>query len=414
MAPRIRVAIAGLSAGAVTSWAAGAHLPYLLSENGQSKYEIVALLNSSTAAAKAAIFTFNLPATVKAYGNAQDWSLDPAVDLVIVNTRVDRHFDIAMPSIQRGKHAFIEYPLAENLARSTELVEALRVRGLSSMTGLQGRVSPVALGLKTLLKQGRIGTVLSSNVQMFANLFARDSFPDGMAYFADRKIGGNPLVISFGQTMDTVHSVLGEFAQDQYHAHAQIQRHQLPILDSDGQVLTTATSDVPDLVSLHGNLDATKRFVAPNASLTAFFRTGPRSFGAPALEWTINGVKGEIRVTCPAGPYMSIYADYSVKSSSPMGPYTAGDALRAPVVLEVQDYETGSVETVDLNWADWQEDLTLRARNIAEVYERFAEKWAAGGVEAEGREVPDMELALLRQRYLEGILEAWDRQTQRK
>ena len=62
----IRVGLIGLSASAKTSWAANAHLPYLMSS--QSKYTITALCNSSIVAAKAAIEAFDLPASTKAYG----------------------------------------------------------------------------------------------------------------------------------------------------------------------------------------------------------------------------------------------------------------------------------------------------------------------------------------------------------
>lgn len=56
MAP-IRLGIIGLSSSAVTSWASGAHLPYLLSPRGLAKYKIVALCNSSVESAKSAIKT---------------------------------------------------------------------------------------------------------------------------------------------------------------------------------------------------------------------------------------------------------------------------------------------------------------------------------------------------------------------
>ena len=76
MAP-IRVGIIGLSPNAVTSWASAAHLPYLLACNG--KYEIRALCNSSVASAQAAIDTYKLPPSTKAYGNPQDLANDPDV-----------------------------------------------------------------------------------------------------------------------------------------------------------------------------------------------------------------------------------------------------------------------------------------------------------------------------------------------
>ena len=107
MAP-IRVGLIGLSASATTSWASRAHLPYLLSPRGQEKYLIVALCNSSVEAASKAIAAFGLPSETRAYGNPDDLAGDEDVDLVVCNTRVDRHYETILPSLAAGKSVFCE------------------------------------------------------------------------------------------------------------------------------------------------------------------------------------------------------------------------------------------------------------------------------------------------------------------
>lgn len=72
MAP-IRIGLIGLSGAPPdkyegVSWTPSAHLPYLLAS---PHYEIVALLNTSVASAKAAIERYKLPSTVKAYENPE-------------------------------------------------------------------------------------------------------------------------------------------------------------------------------------------------------------------------------------------------------------------------------------------------------------------------------------------------------
>lgn len=73
----IRVGVIGLSARAKTSWASSAHLPYLQASGG--KYVISALRNSSVSAADSAIEAYNLPASIKTYGNPQDLAHVPEV-----------------------------------------------------------------------------------------------------------------------------------------------------------------------------------------------------------------------------------------------------------------------------------------------------------------------------------------------
>lgn len=146
MAP-IRVAIIGLSANAITDWASRAHLPYLLSPSGRSKFQIVALLNSSVAAAKKSIEVFNLSPETRAYGSPEDLAADPDVQLVLCSTRVDKHYETSLPSVKAGKDVFVEWPLAENGAKAGELAKAAREAGGRTIVGLQVSTSPLKFKL---------------------------------------------------------------------------------------------------------------------------------------------------------------------------------------------------------------------------------------------------------------------------
>jgi hypothetical protein len=70
---KIRVALIGLNAPppgtpSGTNWAAGGHLPYLLSSD---RYKLVALQNSSAARAAEAIKAYGLDTATKAYGTPE-------------------------------------------------------------------------------------------------------------------------------------------------------------------------------------------------------------------------------------------------------------------------------------------------------------------------------------------------------
>lgn len=140
MAP-IRVALVGLSSNAATSWASSAHLPYLLSPAGRARFEVVALLNSSTAAAQRAAATYGLPAA-RAYGTPEELAADPDVQLVVVCTRVDNHAPAVLPAIRAGKDVLVEWPLADTLENARELARFAREAGVRAVVGLQVRVWP--------------------------------------------------------------------------------------------------------------------------------------------------------------------------------------------------------------------------------------------------------------------------------
>lgn len=199
MAP-IRLALIGLSQSAKTSWASQGHLPYLLSERGRQRYKIAALLNTSEEAAKRAIECYQLGSDVRAYGSPQDLAADPGIDLVVCTTRVDVHYDTIKPSIEAGKSVYVEWPLAENVHRASELAALAKKTQAPTFVGLQGRVAPVILKMKEVLESGTIGKVLSSDVQAFTPFGGSDSLSEGLAYFLDKKVGGNPVTIAFGHS----------------------------------------------------------------------------------------------------------------------------------------------------------------------------------------------------------------------
>lgn len=200
----LRAALIGLSSTAVTSWAASAHLPGLLTSTGRSKITITALLNSSVDAAKSAIQSYKLPAETKAYGTPEDLAADPDIDLAICNTRVDKHYETIIPSVRAGKDVYVEWPIAANREQIKELVETARKSGSRVAVGLQRRWSPPVLKLKDVVSSGKLGKLLSTDVQMFGGSRDREILPVGLKYFAQKEVGGNIIVIGVGHGMFTL------------------------------------------------------------------------------------------------------------------------------------------------------------------------------------------------------------------
>ncbi|KAL8403329.1 hypothetical protein RB594_008544 [Gaeumannomyces avenae] len=387
MAP-IRIALVGLSSSAKTGWAAGAHLPYLLSERGRARYEIVALLNSSEDAARAAVTAYDLPAsTTRAYGSAAALAADAGVDLVVVCTRVDNHHAGALASLRAGKDVYVEWPVSQDVARSRELLAAAAEGGGRTMVGVQGRVAPPVLKVRELLRQGRIGKVLSSEVLANGGLNSRDSIPASLEYFTDKAIGGNIYTIGFGHLFDQVNSVLGHIQNPQGNLH--LQRPEVKLIDASGQAAGTVTTNVPDLIVVTGQVapgpdsGSSSDVDAAGAAVLHRFRLGAPFPGEAPLRWTVAGERGEIRLTAKAGATLHAF---SYDLTDPVGPQG--------VSIEVHDFETDSVERADWAWAAWQEELPLRARSVAELYERFAD----------GRDVPTLADAVRSQEQLEGLL----------
>ncbi|GJD02192.1 oxidoreductase family protein [Colletotrichum higginsianum] len=359
MAP-IRIALIGLSANAKTSWAAESHLPYLLSPRGRQHYTITALLNSSTGAAEAARAHYGLPGDVKVYGNPEALARDPDVELVVCNTRVDTHFDVAAPSARAGKAVYVEWPPTRDLESSEELASlAAKTSGGASIVGLQGRVARVVLKVREVVDSGRVGKVLGSDVEAYGNLLPRDELPGGWRGTA-------------------------------FESRLQIQRPEVKILGA-GLELRRVRTDVPDLIALHGAIRG--RNTVDGATLAVRFRNGPPFKGRPAFVWRIVGEKGEVEIESPSGPYLH------------------SDSYDEPIVIRAHEHGSDEVADISWGWETWQEELPVRARNVGEVYERFA-RWVElgrGEVEGGGR-WPTLQDAVLRMRELDTLFQHFDKQ----
>ncbi|KAJ4129283.1 hypothetical protein NW768_007819 [Fusarium equiseti] len=378
MAP-IRVALVGLSASAKTSWASKAHLPYLLSPLGRSKYQIVALQNSSIEAAQKAIAQYNLPAETKAYGTAEDLAADKDVELVVVCTRVDVHHSSALPSIKAGKMAFVEWPLAQDVKHAKELVDAA---GERNVVGLQGRFAPPVVKIRDIIREGRIGKVASAELKAAGGTNDREILPTSLKYFTQRSIGGNTFTIGLGHIFDSFQYIVGDITNIKSRLHSQ--RPNIRLRDIDlGDITETVSTDVPDITFATGTLPESST-VQKNAAVSIRFRRGQPFPGEPPLLITIAGEKGEIRLRGYGGTALN------------------ASAYDEPVIIEVHDFETDKVEEVEWKWYAWQEenDIPIIGRSIAAVYDRFASGETEGLV--------TFEEALKRHEQLEGMLKEWD------
>jgi predicted dehydrogenase len=381
MAP-IRTAIVGLSSSAKTSWASKAHLPYLLSPLGRSKYQIVALQNSSVEAAKNAIAHYNLPPDTKAYGTSEDLAADKDVDLVVVATRVDVHHSNALPSVKAGKTVFVEWPLAQDVEHAKELVDAANENNAKTLVGLQGRLSPPVVKIRELIKEGRIGKVLSSELHATGGTNDREILPSTLQYFTERAIGGNDFTIGLAHIFDSFQSILGDVTNIKSRLHSQ--RPSVRIRDATtNEIINRVTTNVPDITFATGTLKESQT-VQKDAAVSIRFRRGQPFPGEPPLIITINGEKGEIRLRGSGGTALGA-AGYS-----------------KPVTIEVHDFETDTVEEVEWKWQAWQEEngIPIIGRSIAAIYEQFSNGREEGLV--------SFGKALERHEQLEGMLKQWD------
>lgn len=274
--PPIHVGIVGLSASSKgVGWAASAHFPYL---QASTKYELVALCNSSKSSAENAIAHFKLPASTRAYGSPVEMAQDPEIDLAVCCTSVKHHYDTLLPFIEAGIDVYTEVPLAINVEKTRELVALAHKKGVKTMIGMQGQANPAVNTIKRMIDDGKIGRVLSTTFLGYAGAFTGDPLPSSKVHLFDRAAGANMMTVWFLHSMPSlprisalivradvymckafnfIIHVLGEVSS--FHSILDIVHPKIDIFkdgDPDRTIIKTLHSDTPDQILIQGKFES--------------------------------------------------------------------------------------------------------------------------------------------------------------
>ncbi|THX19602.1 NAD(P)-binding protein [Aureobasidium pullulans] len=354
MAP-IGVGIIGLSA-AGGSWGASAHLPYL---KDSTKYKITGVCNSSTESSQKAIDTYGFSADAKAYGSVADMAASSDIDLVVCAVRVDRHYEAMKPALEAGKDCFVEWPLASNVEQATELLQIAERKGVKTMIGLQGQMSPVISRIKDIIEKDKaIGRITGSHVSLAGMLGGKETI-EPMEYLNYAETGGNMLVIPFGHLYDSISYTLGELQE--VSSTLSIQHPDVVVKSADGsKVVKTIRRTAADHIAMSGLLSS-------SAQSSAVVHGGQAFPGEPSFLWRIEGEKGVIQVRGDQPFALSMSLDMNV---------------------QMQLLETGDVKDIEFT-----EDKPGPPGNVGRLYEAFAD----------GQYYPDWKWAVKRHAWVDAL-----------
>jgi predicted dehydrogenase len=96
---------------------------------------------------------------VKTTQDSADVLGDDSIDAVAIATPVSSHFELAAAALDRGKHAFIEKPLAGSSAEATALIALAEENGLVVMPGHTFLYSPPVTMIRELIQAGELGEI---------------------------------------------------------------------------------------------------------------------------------------------------------------------------------------------------------------------------------------------------------------
>ncbi len=147
MAEKVRVGLLGAG-----KWAQEAHLPGFTLDD---RCEVVGICDPERSRAEALAQEFGIPNVTT------DWHelvSRADIDLIDVCTPSATHFELAMASIDSGKHVLCEKPVAFDFRETRRAAELARSKGLKTKLGFTFRYAPAMLYMKHLIDQGYCGT----------------------------------------------------------------------------------------------------------------------------------------------------------------------------------------------------------------------------------------------------------------
>jgi predicted dehydrogenase len=96
--------------------------------------------------------------SLKGYSNFDEF-LESGIDAVLIATNIASHYELAKSALIRGKHVFVEKPLADSSEKAADLTRIARFARRTLMTGHTFIYSPPVVKVKELIECGTLGAL---------------------------------------------------------------------------------------------------------------------------------------------------------------------------------------------------------------------------------------------------------------
>lgn len=117
---------------------------------------------------------------------------------MVISVNVGKHFELAKPALEKGKHVFVEWPLGAGISETEELSRLAKTAGVRTSVGVQARADPLVVKIKSIIASGQIGKVVSSSAWISSGCLSYSKWMEGGEYFVEHKSGGTVFFIFLG------------------------------------------------------------------------------------------------------------------------------------------------------------------------------------------------------------------------
>jgi len=211
------------------------------------------------------------------------------IELVDISTPNDSHAEIAIAAAKKGKHIFLEKPMAMNLKEAKAVVKAVKKANVKHMISFNYRKFPALTFAKKLIDEGKIGRVYHFRAVYLQDWILDPAFP--LVWRLDKKIAGSGALGDLcAHIIDMAQYLVGDI--DSVSAATETFIKERPLPAAEGGLSATAGKQ-KGKVTVDDAVISLARFT--NGAIGTFeatrFAMGHKNGGA----FEINGSKGSMR-----------------------------------------------------------------------------------------------------------------------
>jgi len=130
---------------------------------------------------------------------------DPSIQAILLLTPPNTHLDLVRRASEAGKHVLLEKPLEISLERAEHLVAVAEKAGVKLGIVLQHRFRPISIALTELIREGRLGDVVSASARLYN--WRPQSYYDQPGRGTKARDGGGVLLTQAIHTLDLMISL---------------------------------------------------------------------------------------------------------------------------------------------------------------------------------------------------------------
>jgi predicted dehydrogenase len=181
-------------------------------------------------------------------------TLEPALEwkpeIVFICTPTSGHISAALAAARAGCHLFIEKPLSHNLEQVEQLASMVESSNLQAVVGYQMRFHPCLQRLQTLVKEKRVGRILSVRAEIGEFLPGWHRYEDYRQMYASRQDLGGGVILSQIHELDYLYWLFG-LPVSVYALGGHLSRLEVDVEDTADLLIKFIVEQQPVPVSLH-------------------------------------------------------------------------------------------------------------------------------------------------------------------